>query len=69
VNRKAARAILQAQRSILKALSVCEDKLQGDEKTYFENYWGAHVKSIMTGHGYGSAPVDRAADTLEGLDG
>jgi hypothetical protein len=60
-----ARAILAARRAILKALDTCASRLTGDDKVYFDAYWGAHVRSYVEGRGYGTAPIDQALEVTE----
>lgn len=64
MTKKEAHAILTCQRKIFVALVECESKLQGDNKTFMVNYWGAHVRSAMSGVGYGSAPIVRAQEKV-----
>jgi|HubBroStandDraft_4_1064222.scaffolds.fasta_scaffold542166_1 hypothetical protein len=68
MTRKQARAILICQTAVLDALEKCEKALADEELTYFQNYWGAHIRSIVRGNGYGAAPIDRALDIQEGID-
>jgi hypothetical protein len=68
MTRKQAQAILACQIAVLNALEKCEKVLDDEELTYFQNYWGAHIRSIVRGNGYGAAPIGRAEDIQEGIE-
>jgi hypothetical protein len=66
VTKSNARAILACKRTVDAAIRRAIEKLSGDEKVFAENYWGASVLSAMSDSYYGSAPVVRAEETLDG---
>jgi hypothetical protein len=60
-----AKAILACRKAILKALDDCAERLHEPDRTQFDAYWGAHIRSTMEGYGYGSAPIALATETLK----
>lgn len=65
MNTKQARAILALSNKIQTAVDECLSKLEGDDLVYAQNYWGAHLKAIAKGQGYGSMPIAQAEEQLE----
>jgi hypothetical protein len=50
-----ARALLRCRKAVEKALSQCEEKLSGDQLTFAQNYWMAHIHSSIASFGHGCA--------------
>lgn len=65
MTKKEAKALLACQAKVVKAIESCLSQLSSDERNYAESYWAAHIRSAITGQGYGSAPMGRAQLTLE----
>lgn len=60
-----AKAIIACRDKIQKALDQCEPKLSPDGRAYMQAYWGAHIRSSISGTSYGSMPVADADLVLE----
>lgn len=66
MTKREAKAVLVCQRRIIAALDSCARSLSGSaEFGYFTSYWGANIRSLASGGGYGSAPVAKALVVLQ----
>lgn len=59
-----AKAILQCQRAINRALDTCVSRLDAKDRDHAEAYWIGHIRSSINGFAYGSAPIARCEETL-----
>lgn len=64
MTKREARAIMNAKGQIEGVLNKLEAKLKGDELSYFQNYWGSHIRHSLNSDGFGCASVERALEAL-----